>query len=52
MEQRNYDHQPYKAHYLVENFCAWLKQDCGITARYYKTAPNFLGAVHLDAAVI
>jgi len=37
---------------LVENFFARHKQYLAIATRYDKTACNFLGAVHLAAAVM
>ncbi|MEL6778061.1 MAG: transposase, partial [Cyanobacteria bacterium J06597_16] len=42
----------YTARHLIENFFAKLKQYRAIATRYDKTAVNFLGAVHLAAAVI
>ena len=50
--QRDYDHDLYKARHLIENFFAKLKQYRAIATRYDKTARNFLGAIHLAAAVI
>ena len=49
---RDYDRDPYKAHHLIENFFAKIKQFRAIATRYDKTARNFLAAVHLTAAVI
>jgi transposase len=49
---RDYDRDLYKARHLIENFFAKLKQFRAIATRYDKTACNFLGAVHLAAAVI
>jgi transposase len=49
---RDYDRDLYKARHLIENFFAKLKQFRAIATRYDKTARNFLGAVHLAAAVI
>ena len=43
--------QLYQARHLIENFFAWLKQYRAIATRYDKTARNFLGAIHLAAAV-
>ena len=43
--------QLYQARHLIENFFAWLKQCRAIATRYDKTARNFLGAIHLAAAV-
>ena len=50
--QRDYDPHLYKARHLIENFFAKLKQYRAIATRYDKTACNFLGAIHLAAAVI
>ena len=50
--QRTYDRDLYKARHLIENFFARLKQYRSIATRYDKTARNFLGAIHLAAAVI
>jgi len=50
--QREYDHHLYKARHLIENFFARLKQYRAIATRYDKTACNFLGAIHLAAAVV
>lgn len=49
---RDYDRHLYKARHLIENFFARLKQYRCIATRYDKTARNFLGAVHLAAAVV
>ena len=51
-EQRDYDRHQYKARPLIENFFARLKQYRGIATRYDKTARNFLGAIHLVAAIV
>jgi len=51
-EQRDYDQHIYKARHLIENFFARLKQYRCIATRYDKTAYNFLGAIHLAAAVV
>jgi transposase len=51
-EQRTWDRDLYKARHLIENFFARLKQYRAIATRYDKTARNFLGAIHLAAAVI
>ena len=51
-EQRDYDRHLYKARHLIENFFARLKQYRCIATRYDKTARNFLGAIHLVAAVV
>lgn len=50
--QRNYDGELYKARHLIENFFARLKQYRAIATRYDKTACNFLGAIHLAAAIV
>ena len=50
--QRSYDRQLYQARHLIENFFARLKQYRAIATRYDKTACNFLGAIHLAAAVV
>lgn len=50
-EQRGYDRHLYKARHLIENFFARLKQYRAIATRYDKTATNFLGAIHLAAAL-
>ena len=50
--QRLYDKELYKARHLMENFYCKLKQYRAIATRYDKTARNFLGAIHLAAAVI
>ncbi len=44
--------QLYKARHLIENFFARLKQYRTIATHYDKTARNFLGAIHLAAAVV
>lgn len=49
---RAYEQEIYKARHLIENFFARLKQFRAIATRYDKTARNFLGAIHLAAAVI
>ena len=50
--QRAYDRHLYKARHLIENFFARLKQYRAIATRYDKTARNFLGAIHMAAAVV
>lgn len=50
--QREYDRELYKARCLIENFFARLKQYRAIATRYDKTARNFLGAIHLAAAMV
>lgn len=49
---REYDRHIYKARHLVENFFARLKQYRAIATRYDKTACNFLGAIHMAAAMV
>jgi len=51
-EQRAYDRVKYQARHLIENFFAKLKQYRAIATRYDKTARNFLGGVHVAAAMI
>lgn len=51
-DQRDYDRHLYKARHLIENFFARLKQYRCIATHYDKTARNFLGAIHLAAAVV
>lgn len=51
-DQRDYDQHLYKARHLIENFFAKLKQYRCIATRYDKTARNFLGAIHLAAAIV
>jgi transposase len=51
-EQRECDADLYKARHVIENFFAKLKQYRAIATRYDKTAVNFLGAIHLAAAII
>lgn len=51
-EKREYDTALYKARHVIENFFAKLKQYRAIATRYDKTAANFLGAIHLAAAII
>ena len=51
-QPRDYDRHLYKARHLIENFFARLKQYRAIATRYDKTARNFLGAIHLAAAVV
>lgn len=48
---RDYDCHLYQARHLIENFFAKLKQYRAIATRYDKTARNFLGAIHIAAAV-
>ena len=51
-QPREFDHHLYKARHLIENFFARLKQYRAIATRYDKTACNFLGAIHLAAAMV
>lgn len=51
-DQRECDRALYKARHVIENFFARLKQYRAIATRYDKTAANFLGAIHLAAAII
>ena len=51
-EPREYDSHLYKARHLMENFFARLKQYRAIATRYNKTSRNFLGAIHMAAAVV
>lgn len=51
-QPRDHDRHLYKARHLVENFFARLKQYRAIATRYDKTARNFLGAIHLVAAMV
>jgi transposase len=50
--KRDFDTEMYKARHLIENFYCKLKQYRAIATRYDKTARNFLGAIHLVAAII
>ena len=52
LARRGIDRHLYARRHLVENFFARLKLWRGIATRYDKTARNFLGAIHLAAAVI
>ena len=51
-QPRAHDEHLCKARHLIENFFARLKQYRAIATRYDKTARNFLGAIHLAAAVV
>ena len=51
-QPRDHDRHLYKARHLIENFFARLKQYRAIATRYDKTARNFLGGIHLAAAMI
>lgn len=50
--QRTCDGDLCKTRHLIENVFARLKQYRAIATRYEKTACNFLGAIHLAAAVV
>jgi transposase len=50
-EPRTYHQKLYQSRHLIENFFARLKQYRAIATRYDKTACNFLGAIHLAAAM-
>lgn len=51
-QPRESDWHLYKARHLIENFFARLKQYRAIATRYDKTVRNFLGAIHLAAAMV
>ena len=51
-QPRAHDEHLYKARHPIENFFAKLKQYRAIATRCDKTARNFLGAIHLAAAVV
>jgi transposase len=51
-QPRDYDKHLYQARHLIEQFFNKLKQYRSIATRYDKTARNFLGAIHLAAAVV
>jgi transposase len=51
-QPREYDKHLYRARHLIEQFFNKLKQYRSIATRYDRTACNFLGAIHLAAAVI
>ncbi len=51
-QPRQHDRHLYKARHLIENFFAQLKQYRAIATRYDKTARNFLGGIHLVAAMV
>lgn len=51
-QPRESDLHLYKARHLIENFFARLKQYRAVATRYDKTARNFLGAIHLAAAMV
>lgn len=51
-QPRDYDKHLYRAPHLIEQFFNKLKQYRSIATRYDKIAPNFLGAIHLVAAVV
>jgi transposase len=48
----DFDRHLYKERHLVENSFCKLKQFRAIATRYDKTAPNFLAAIHLAAAIV
>lgn len=50
-EPRAYDRHLYQSRHRIENFFARLKQYRALATRYDKTARNFLGAIHLAAAM-
>ena len=50
-KRRRHDRNLYKRRHLIENFFARLKQYRAIATRCDKRAKNFLGAIHLAAAV-
>jgi transposase len=50
--KHDFDRELYKERHLSENFFCKLKQFRAIATRYDKTAPNFLAAIHLAAAII
>ncbi|MGI4776024.1 MAG: transposase [Janthinobacterium lividum] len=47
-----HDRYLYRCRHLIENFFAKLKQYRAITARYDKTATNFLSPIHLASSII
>ena len=47
---RSVDRQLYRNRNLIERFFNRLKHFRGIATRYFKTAANFLAAIHLAAA--
>jgi transposase len=51
-QPRDYDKHLYRTRHLIEQFFNKLKQYRSIATRYDKTARNFLGAIHLAAAVV
>ena len=51
-QPRDYDKHLYQARHLIEQLFNKLKQYRSIATRYDKTARNFLGAIHLAAAVV
>jgi transposase len=50
--QRNCDQELYMVRHLIENLFAKLKLFRAIATRYYKTARNFLAAIHFAATLI
>jgi transposase len=51
-QPRDYDRHLYQARPLIDSLFARLKPYRAIATRYDKTARNFLGAIHLAAAVV
>jgi transposase len=51
-QPRDYDKHLYRSRHLIEQFFNKLKHYRSLATRYDKTARNFLGAIHLAAAVI
>ena len=49
--KRRHDKELYKRRHLIENLFSRLKQYRAIATRYDKRAVNFLGAIHLAAAL-
>jgi transposase len=47
---RSVDRQLYRKRNMIERFFNRLKHFRGIATRYFKTAANFLAAIHLAAA--
>ena len=47
IEQRDYDHYPYKLRHLVENAFLHLKRLRGIATRYAKTTSSFVAAIQI-----
>jgi transposase len=51
-QPRDYDNHLYRANHLIEQFFHKFKQYRSTATRYDKAARNFLGAIHLAAAVV